>query len=251
MQSELSRATLEHPLYSQEGPDPTPPRTARSTRSTGSAMRASQAQHAREMAAAERHAARMSTSRHSGQYRSSGGGAATSSTAAAHSGSPGGNTLSNMITKGFTKVSNLVHPSGTTTSRSVLTDRGLCSAGCQQGSPSRSDAPGAKSLPAAHAVVRRHACSVRPCQAVKKGKLHPDSMQFFVSCRARDVVDKVPQTSRVSGVVKTNRLSEISHIPSFSTSTSRQGGVYGGSKHTSGAVTARPAATGRPGSRWK
>jgi hypothetical protein len=70
------------------------------------------------MAAAERHAARMSTSRHSGQYRSSGGGAvASSTTAAAPTASPGGNTLSNMITKGFTKVSNLVHPSGTTTSR--------------------------------------------------------------------------------------------------------------------------------------
>lgn len=72
-----------------------------------------------------------------------------------------------------------------------------------------------------------------------------------VHCRAKDVVDKVPMTSRVSGVAKTSRASEVSQIPSFSTSTSRQGGVYGGSKHTSGAVTARPAATGRPGSRWK
>lgn len=65
-------------------------------------------------------------------------------------------------------------------------------------------------------------------------------------------MDKVPQTSRVSGVAGNRRASEVSHIPSFSTSTSRQGGTYA-SKHaaTSGAVTARPAATGRPGSRWK
>jgi hypothetical protein len=71
--------------------------------------------------------------------------------------------------------------------------------------------------------------------------------------RAPKDVDRVPMTSRVSGVAgKSNRLSEVSHIPSFSSSsTSRQGGVYGGSKHASGAVTARPAATGRSGTRWK
>lgn len=120
-QSELSRATLETPLYSQEGPDPTPLRTARSSRSTSSAMRASQAQQVREMAAAERHAARLSTSRQSGQYRgSSGGGAATGSAA----GSPGGSTLGSMISKGFSKVSNFVHPSGSSTSRSVPCPRG-------------------------------------------------------------------------------------------------------------------------------
>lgn len=190
--SELSRATLETPLYSQEGPDPTPLRTARSSRSTGGAMRASQAQHAREMAAAERHAARLSTSRQSGQYRTSSGGGAGSGTAGAGgsgaaTGSPGGSTLGSMISKGFSKVSNFVHPSGSSTSR------------------------------------------------------------------APKDVDRVPMTSRVSSVPgRSNRLSEVSHIPSFSSSsTSRQGGVYGGSKHASGAVTARPAATGRSGTRWK
>lgn len=107
-----------HLGFIYEGPDPTPPRTARSTRSTSSAMRASHSQPAREMASAARHAERLSTARHSGQYRSSGGGSgSTSGGGAAAAASPGGNTLGQLFTKVQSKVGSMMQHSTSTTTR--------------------------------------------------------------------------------------------------------------------------------------